>query len=368
MLIGLPKETTQGETRVALTPDAANKLLGKGYKIIAERSCGLLSGFPDANYPADGLQWGDAKDAFAADIVLKINRPSVAEVALLKKGAVLITQIDPFKKDGLQEKLAQAGVETLSMELIPRSPRSQTMDMLTSQANISGYRAVIEAAARYGRFFPLMMTAAGSARPAKVMVLGAGVAGLQAIATARRLGAIVEAYDVRPEAKEQIQSLGAKCVEIDIGEDGSGQGGYAKELSEAAKQRQTEVLAQRLQACDIIISTANIPGRKAPILITEDTVQKMRPGSVIVDLAAANGGNCPLTEADKVVVKHGVTLVGFTNYPAMMPADSSSFYANNVVALLDLIVEQKDSKPVLNLNLEDNIIAATLVTHLGDIR
>jgi NAD(P) transhydrogenase subunit alpha len=241
------------------------------------------------------------------------------------------------------------------------------MDVLSSQANIAGYRAVIEATSRYGRFFPLMMTSAGSSKPAKVMVLGAGVAGLQAIATAKRLGGSIEAYDVRAEVKEQIQSLGAKFVELDVGEEGSGKGGYAKELSEEGKKRQQQLLTERLKKCDIIISTANIPGRKAPVLITEEAVQGMRAGSVIIDMAAANGGNCPLSEAGKIVVKHGVTLVGHTNYPAMMPADSSNFYGNNLINLLGILVEAKDGKLHLNLNLQDDIIAAILVTHKGDL-
>ncbi|MEO7163132.1 MAG: NAD(P)(+) transhydrogenase (Re/Si-specific) subunit alpha, partial [Bdellovibrionia bacterium] len=217
------------------------------------------------------------------------------------------------------------------------------------------------------RFVPLMMTSAGSAKPAKVMVLGAGVAGLQAIATAKRLGGSIEAYDVRAEVKEQIQSLGAKFVELDVGEEGSGQGGYAKELSEEAKKRQQQQLTERLKKCDIIISTANIPGRKAPVLITEEAVKGMRPGSVIIDMAAANGGNCPLSEANKVVIKHGVILVGLTNYPAMMPSDSSNFYGNNLISLLGILIESKDGKQVLNLNLQDDIIAAVLVTHKGDL-
>lgn len=367
MLIGLPKETRLDETRVAITPDAARKLINKGYKLVAEKTLGISSGFPDSDYPSE-VQWADVTTAFAADIVLKVNRPTDTEIKLFKKDSLLITQIEPFIKDEMLAKLAQAGVNTLGMELIPRTPRSQSMDVLSSQANIAGYRAVIEAAARYGRFFPMMMTSAGSSKPAKVMVLGAGVAGLQAIATARRLGAVVEAYDVRPEVKEQIESLGAKCVVLDIGEDGAGQGGYAKELSEEAKQRQTQLLAERLKKSDIIISTANIPGRKAPVLIPEDTVKGMRAGSVIVDMAAANGGNCPLSEADRVVVKHGVTIVGYTNLAALVSADSSNFYANNLISLLDLIVPAKDGALTLDLNLQDDIVAAILVTHLGNVR
>lgn len=367
MLIGVPKEVRPGETRVAITPDCAQKLIKKGFKICAERSCGTLSGFPDSSYPTEGIQWGDAKDAFAADIVLKINRPTTEEIQLLKKGSMLITLIEPFKEDGTIEKLAEAGVTTLAMEFIPRTSRSQSMDVLSSQANITGYRSIIEAANQYGRFFPLMMTSAGAAKPARVMILGVGVAGLQAIATARRLGAVVEAYDVRPEVKEQIESLGAKCVVLDLGEDGSGQGGYAKELSEEAKQRQITMLAERVQVCDIVVTTANIPGRKAPTLVTEDTVKNMRPGSVLIDLAAATGGNCPLTEPDKIVVKHDVKIVGYTNYPAMMPADSSNFYGNNLISLLDLIIKPVDGNLKLDLNSGDDIVSAVIVTQDGNV-
>jgi NAD(P) transhydrogenase subunit alpha len=368
MIIGLPKETRTDEARVGLTPEAVKKLCKKGFKVLVERSCGIKSGFPDSEYQMDGVELTDAKTAFSAEIVLKVHRPTLDEVGLMKKDSLLISLIEPFNRDGLLEKLAQAGIQTLGMELIPRTSRAQSMDVLSSQANIAGYRAVIEAASRYGRFFPLMMTSAGSAKAAKVMVLGAGVAGLQAIATAKRLGAMVEAYDVRSEVKEQINSLGAKFVELEIGEEGSGQGGYAKELSAEAKARQQQLLTERLKKCDIIVSTANIPGRKAPILITEEAVQGMRAGSVIIDMAAASGGNCPLSEADRVVVKHGVTLVGLTNYPSMVPADSSSFYGQNLIALLNLLVENNSGKLSLNLNLEDDIIAAALVTHRGDIR
>jgi NAD(P) transhydrogenase subunit alpha len=363
--IGLPKESRAGETRVAITPEGARKLLKKQFSIVAEKDVGLLSGFPDSEYPSE-VEWSDAKTAFAADVVLKINRPTDNEVALFKPNAVLITQIEPFRKDGLLDLLAKANVTTLGMELIPRIPRAQAMDVLSSQANISGYRSVIEAAAQYGKFFPLMMTAAGSSKPAKIMVLGAGVAGLQAVATARRLGAIVEAYDVRSEVKEQIQSLGAKFVELDIGEDGSGQGGYAKELSDAAKARLAEQLNDRLKKCDIIITTANIPGRKAPIMIPEEVVKAMRPGSVIVDLAAPTGGNCALTEPDKVVSVNGVKIIGYTNLPAMLPSEASNFYSNNLIALIDLLIA--DQQPVrLNLEQQDDIIKAILVTRNGDV-
>ena len=368
MIIGLPKENRVDESRVALTPEAIRKLVKKGFKVWVEKSSGTKAGFPDSDYSMEGVELTDAKTAWSAEIVVKIHRPTVDEVSLLKKGSVLICLIEPYLQDGLLEKLAQAGVETFGMELVPRTSRAQSMDVLSSQANIAGYRAVVEAAAQYGRFFPLMMTSAGSAKPAKVMILGVGVAGLQAIATAKRLGALVEAYDIRPEVKEQIQSLGAKVVELDVGEAGSGQGGYARELSDEAKKKQQQLLTERLKKVDIIISTANVPGRKAPVLISEEAVKGMRAGSVIVDMAAGNGGNCPLSEANKVVVKHGVTLVGYTNFPGMVPTDSSNFYAHNLIALLDLLVEKKEGKQNLNLNLQDDIIAASLITHQGDVR
>jgi len=249
----------------------------------------------------------------------------------------------------------------LGMERMPRISRAQSMDALSSQSNIAGYRAVIEAAAVYGRFFPMMMTSAGSAKPARVVVLGAGVAGLQAIATARRLGADVHAYDVRPETKEQIQSLGAKAIELDLGESGAGEGGYAKELSDEAKARQQSLLADELAKAHVIISTALIPCRPAPELITEDVVRRMREGSVIIDLAAANGGNCKLTRPDQIVVEHGVRIVGHTNYPSMVPADASAFYAKNLSNLLDIMVEKSDAGLVLKDLAADEITKAMLV-------
>lgn len=369
MKIGIPKETRTSETRVAGAPESVKKLVKKGFEIVVESGAGLLAGFGDEAFTAEGAKIGSTADAFAADIVYKIHRPTEAEVGMMKKGSVLVSFLEPYRRDGLLEKLAQAGVHAFGMELIPRTSRAQSMDALSSQANIAGYRAVLEAAAHYPRFFPLMMTSAGSAKPVRVAVLGAGVAGLQAIATARRLGAQVESYDVRPEVKEQILSLGAKFIELDLGgESGTGAGGYAKELSEEGKARQQQALTERLKKFDVIVSTANIPGRKSPVLITEEAVRGMRRGSVIVDMAAANGGNCPLTEADRVVVKHGVTLVGLTNYPGLVPADSSAFYGNNLIYLTALFVEAKDNGLVLNLNLEDDIIAGALAVSSGTVR
>lgn len=372
MIIGLPKETRQGETRVALTPESVKKLVKKGFKVLVEAGAGVKASFPDAQYTAEGAEIVNRDQAWSSEIVVKLHKPTQDEISQvvpkMPKGALFISYMEPYLKDGTAQKLAEAGVSAMSMELIPRTSRAQSMDALSSQANIAGYRAVIEAVARYGRFFPLMMTSAGSAKPAKVMVLGAGVAGLQAIATAKRLGAVVEAYDIRAEVKEQIQSLGGKFVEFDIGEEGSGKGGYARELSEEGKKRQQQLLTEKLKKCDIIISTANIPGRKAPVLITEEAVKGMRPGSIIVDMAAANGGNCPLSQPDQIIERHGVILIGYTNYPGMVPADSSSFYGNNLISLLGLIVEGAPGQLKMTLNLEDDIIAASLVTHQGDVR
>ncbi|MFQ5451758.1 MAG: Re/Si-specific NAD(P)(+) transhydrogenase subunit alpha [Nitrospinaceae bacterium] len=369
MKIGVPKETRSGEKRVAATPGSIKRLTGKiqGLKFQIESGAGEGSHFPDSAYTEVGAEIVDRKTAFAGDIVLKVHRPTEVEISLMSKGAVLVSFIEPFKDDGIIEKLAQAGIEAFGLELIPRISRAQSMDALSSQANIAGYRAVIEAANHYGRFFPTMMTAAGSAKPAKVIILGVGVAGLQAIATAKRLGANVEAFDVRPEVKEQVQSLGAKFIEIDIGEDGSGAGGYAKELSEEAKARQQAGLTEKIKKADIVITTALIPGRPAPLLVTEEAVKGMTPGSVIVDLAAANGGNCPLTEADKTVVKHGVTLIGNTNLLALMPSDASDFYARNLINLLMLLIKAEDP-PALNIDLEDEIVVGALVTHEGQVR
>ncbi len=362
MHIGIPKESLPGEARVAVTPDIARKLIDKGFKLSLETGAGLAAGYHDDDYEAAGVALVDRAAALSADIVTKVRKPSQEEIAAMKDGALYIGHIETCEDDGTLKAMFERNIRPLAMERIPRISRAQSMDALSSQSNIAGYRAVIEAAARYGRFFPLMMTSAGSAKPARVVILGVGVAGLQAIATARRLGADVYAYDIRPETREQIESLGAKSIDLDIGEEGSGEGGYAKELSDEAKARQQELLADELAKAHVIITTALIPCRPAPVLVTEDVVRRMREGSVIVDLAAANGGNCPLTEADKVVQKHGVTLVGFTNYPSMMAGDASAFYAHNIANLLDIIVDKTDEGLVFKDFAEDEITAAALLT------
>ena len=355
MKLGIPKETVAGESRVATTPEIAQKLVGGGVQVLLERGAGEAAHFSDQTYADAGVTLADRATVLAADVVAKVRKPDLDDVALMREGAVLVGYAETCGDDPVVSAMQARGIAVVAMERIPRISRAQSMDALSSQGNIAGYRAMIEAASHFGRFVPVMMTSAGSAKPARVVVLGAGVAGLPAIATARRLGADVHAYDVRPETREQIQSLGAKAIELDIGEGGSGEGGYAKELSDEGKARQQALLADELAKAHIIVSTAMIPCRPAPTLITEDVVRRMRAGSVIVDLAAATGGNCPLTEADKVVVRHGVILVGHTNYPSMMASDASAFYAKNIANLLDIMFDRSGDVPVLK-NLDDDEI------------
>ncbi len=361
MKIGVAKESEAGEKRVALTPDAVKKLTGKGFEIQVEAGAGLAAHFSDTDYTSAGASIVDRKAALSTEIVARVRKPSLEDVSGLSEGSIHISLTETCGDDEVLSAMRDKNVTILSMERIPRISRAQSMDALSSQSNIAGYRAVIEAASCYGRFLPLMMTSAGSAKPARVVILGVGVAGLQAIATARRLGGDVYAYDIRPETKEQIESLGAKAIELDVGESGSGEGGYAKELSDEAKARQQAALADELSKAHIIITTALIPCRPAPTLITEDVVKRMRQGSVIVDLAAANGGNCPLTEADKVVTKHGVIFIGHTNYPSMMPSDSSAFYAGNLTNLLNIMVDKTDDGLTLKNLDEDEITEAMQV-------
>ena len=360
MKIGVPLETRPGEARVASTPEVVKKLVVKGFEVLIESGAGTRAGYPDAEYEAAGARLTDRVGAYDTDLLLKVRRPETADVAAMRSGGIYIGLMESCGEDEITAAMQAKGIRVLAMERMPRTSRAQSMDVLSSQANIAGYRAVIEAAARYGRFLPMMMTSAGSAKPARLVVLGAGVAGLQAIATARRLGAEVHAYDVRPETREQILSLGAKPIELDLGETGSGEGGYAKELSDEAKARQQAALADQLAKAHIIITTAQIPCRPAPVLVTEAVVQRMRPGSVIVDLAAGSGGNCPLTVADEVVERHGVVLVGHTNYPSMVPADASAFYAKNLANLIEIMVDKGDTGPVLKDLSQDDITAAML--------
>ncbi len=368
MQVGIPKESMAGETRVAATPESVKKLRTAGCSVVIENGAGLGAHFTDKAYQDAGAEIVDHARALSSDVVFKIHKPIPAEIRRMKRGAVLISLLDMCHDDGIFDSLAAQGVDSFALEMMPRLSRAQTMDVLSSQANIAGYRAVLEASRLYGRFFPMMMTSAGSAKPARVVVLGAGVAGLQAIATARRLGAQVWAYDVRPEVKEQIQSLGAKFIEFDLGESGSGQGGYAKILSHEAQMKQQHLLQQELKKADIIISTALIPCMPAPILITEEAVRDMPEGAVIIDLAAANGGNCPLTEPDKTIKKYGVIICGNTNYPALMPSDASNFFARNVYNLLMLMLDDKAETPTFKDFFADEITSMTLITHKGKVR
>jgi NAD(P) transhydrogenase subunit alpha len=373
MLIGVPAETVAGETRVSVTPETAKKLVAQGHAVVVQSGAGVAASVTDAAYEAAGAQIGDAAAAFGADVVLKVRAPSDAEAARLKPGAVVVGMLNPFDAAGLQ-RLAAAGATAFALEAAPRTTRAQSMDVLSSQANIAGYKAVMVAANAYQRFFPMLMTAAGTVKAARVVVLGVGVAGLQAIATAKRLGAVIEASDVRPSVKEQVESLGGKFIEVSYDTDEEkeaavGVGGYAKPMPASWLARQQAEVAKRVAQADVVISTALIPGRAAPTLITEDMVKSMKPGSVIVDIAAGRGagglgGNCPLTETDRTVVKHGVTLVGETNLPALVAADASSLYARNVLDFLKLILPKDGG---LKIDLEDDIVAACRVTHDGQV-
>jgi NAD(P) transhydrogenase subunit alpha len=371
MRIGVPAETRPGESRVAATPETVKKLAAGGkHQVLVQSGAGVNAAVPDADFQAAGATLvASAAEVYAqAEIVLKVRAPEAAELASLKRGSILVGLLNPYDAPGIQA-LAATGVAGFAMEWLPRITRAQSMDVLSSQANIAGYKAVVLAANEYGRFMPMLMTAAGTVKAARVLVLGAGVAGLQAIATAKRLGAVIEAFDVRPAVKEQVESLGAKFVEVTMTDEEKKQaetaGGYAREMSEDYKRRQGELVHSRAMAADIVITTALIPGRPAPVLIRAETVQAMKPGSVIVDLAVEQGGNCPLTERDKVVVKHGVKLVGLANLPALVAADASSLYARNLLNFFNLLVDPKSG--ALKLDREDEIIAGSLVCIDGQV-
>jgi NAD(P) transhydrogenase subunit alpha len=369
MLIGVPRESAAGETRVAITPETAKKLKAQGHVLRIESGAGLGASVTDEAYAAAGAEIVDRAAAFGADLLLKVRSPSSEELALVKPGAALVGMLNPFDADGLQA-LATAGLTGFALEAAPRTSRAQSMDVLSSQANIAGYKAVMIAADRYQRFFPMLMTAAGTVKAARVVVLGVGVAGLQAIATAKRLGAVIEASDVRPAVKEQVESLGAKFIDVSYDTDEEkeaavGVGGYAKAMPQSWLDRQRAEVAKRVAQADVVITTALIPGRAAPVLVSEAMVQSMKPGSVIVDLAAANGGNCPLTEAGRTVVKHGVTLVGETNLPALVAADASALYARNILDFLKLVISKEG---VFQVPMDDDIVAACLMTQAGEVK
>jgi len=374
MLIGVPLETTVGEARVAVTPETAKKLRAQGHAIRVQSGAGLNASCTDDAYAAVGAEVCDRTGAFAADLVLKVRSPFADELGMMRPGTALVGMLDPFHRAGL-EAMAGAGLTAFALEAAPRTTRAQSMDVLSSQANIAGYKAVMMAAGHYPRLFPMLMTAAGTIKAARVVILGVGVAGLQAIATAKRLGAVIEASDVRPSVKEQVESLGGKFIDVpyrtaEEREAAEGVGGYARPMPQSWLDRQKAEVAKRVALADVVISTALIPGRAAPVLITEDMVKSMKAGSVIVDMAAGKGaqgfdGNCPLTEAGRTVVKHGVTLVGETNIASTVAADSSALYARNVLDFLKLVLE-KDAA-ALKIDLEDDIVKACLVARDGAV-
>jgi H+-translocating NAD(P) transhydrogenase subunit alpha len=369
MIVAIPKERRAKETRVAATPETVKKLKGLGLEVAVETGAGGAAHLSDADYLAAGATIApDAATALkAADIVLKVRGPSDEEIALMKRGAILAALLAPATETDAAAKLAQAGIDAFAMELLPRISRAQAMDVLSSQANLAGYKAVVDAAAQFGRAMPMMMTAAGTIAPARVLVMGAGVAGLQAIATARRLGAIVSATDVRPATKEQVESLGATFVAVmdDEFKQAQSASGYAKEMSKEYQAKQAALIAETIKKQDIIITTALIPGRKAPVLVTEDMVKTMKPGSVIVDLAAEQGGNCPLTKPDEVVEVHGVTLMGYCNLPGRLAVDSSSLYARNLFNFVSLFIDKKTG--AITLNWDDEIIKGAGLTRGGAV-
>jgi NAD(P) transhydrogenase subunit alpha len=364
MKIGVPREVTPGERRVALVPDSIGKLAATGVEVMVEKDAGAAASFADAAYEAAGARIApDAGAVYAeADLVAKVRGPTAEELPRLREGTILVGFLQPLADADLARALAEAGVTSLSMDSMPRITRAQPMDALSSQSTVAGYKATVLAAATLGKFFPMLTTAAGTIAPAKLLVLGAGVAGLQAIATARRLGAVVSAFDVRPVVKEQVESLGAAFLELDV-EGAEGLGGYAVALAEDQEERERELIGRHVEESDAVISTALVPGKRAPLLITEEAVRAMRPGSVIVDLAAEAGGNCALTEPGETVVREGVTLIGETNLPSTMPVHASQMYSRNVLAFLTHLVRDGE----LVVDLEDEITGATCVTHEGRV-
>jgi NAD(P) transhydrogenase subunit alpha len=368
MKIGVPAETRPGETRVAATPETVKKLVQAGHEVLVQAGAGIHAAAVDDAYLAAGARIGSPEEALGADLVLKVRAPDALERGLMQPGAALVGMLNPFDTANLAA-MADRRLRAFALEAAPRITRAQSMDVLSSQANIAGYKAVIMAANAYGRFMPMLMTAAGTVKAARVLIMGVGVAGLQAIATAKRLGAVIEASDVRPPVKEQVESLGAKFIDVPFLTDeekeiAQGSGGYARPMPADWMQRQAELVHERARLADIIVTTALIPGRKAPILIAEDTVRAMKPGSVIVDMAIEQGGNCPLTELGQTVVKHGVILIGEPNLAALVPADASSLYARNVLDFLKLILD-KEGK--LTIDREDEIVRAVMVCADGEV-
>jgi NAD(P) transhydrogenase subunit alpha len=366
MKIAIGAEADPSEPRVAATPETVKKMIGLGAEVAVQPGAGVKSGILDADYTAAGATVS-ADAVSGADIVLQVRRPAAAELAKVQKGALVIAIMDPYGQDAALKAMADAGVTAFAMELMPRITRAQSMDVLSSQANLAGYRAVIDASAEYGRAFPMMMTAAGTVPAARVFIMGVGVAGLQAIATARRLGAVVTATDVRPATKEQVESLGAKFLAVEDDEFKNAQtaGGYAKEMSKEYQAKQAALVAEHIKKQDVVITTALIPGRPAPRLVSKDMVASMKPGSVLVDLAVERGGNVEGVEAGKVADVNGVKIVGFTNVAGRLAASSSALYAKNLLTFLEILIDKKDKK--LAVNWDDEIVKATALTRDGAV-
>lgn len=360
MKISVPAETADLETRVAIVPETVARLARDGHAVTIAAGAGSRAGFSDADYTEAGASIG--ADLGDADVIAKVNAPTDDEIATFRSGAVVVGQFNALTEPDLLAKLRDAGATTISMELVPRIARAQRLDVLSSQASLAGYKAVLIAANSIGRFFPLMMTAAGTIPPANVLVLGAGVAGLQAIATAKRLGAVVNAYDVRAAVQEQIESLGGNFITLESEEDLESEGGYAKEQSSDAQERQQQQLAEHIAKADVVVTTAQIPGKPAPTLISADAVERMRAGSVIVDLAGSTGGNCALTEPGRTITAHDVEIHSPLNVPALMPTEASVLYSRNLQALFELL---SGDDGALTVDLEDEVIAGATVTHGG---
>ncbi|MEM9595297.1 MAG: Re/Si-specific NAD(P)(+) transhydrogenase subunit alpha [Acidobacteriota bacterium] len=362
----VPKEAAP-ETRVAATPETVKRMVGKGLSVAVEAGAGVAAHFADGDYAKEGAELVDGRESAlaAADAVLTVNGLGAAEIGRLRKGSLLVGLLAPHQNLAAMRALAAEGTSALAMELVPRISRAQSMDALSSQASIAGYKAVLLAAHRLGKYFPLLMTAAGTIAPAKVVVMGAGVAGLQAVATAKRLGAVVEVSDIRDVVKEQVESLGGKFIELpDMGESGEGEGGYARQVTPEFLARQREIVTEHVAQADVVVCTALVPGRKAPVLLTESMVEGMKPGAVVVDLAVAQGGNCEVSKEGDEVEHHGVLVLGPSNLPAETPVDASQLYARNVWALMDPLVGDDG----LELDLEDEVVDGALLSHGGEIR
>lgn len=365
MIISIPKEIFPGENRVACVPDVASKLIKAGYEVQIEKNAGLSAGFKDEQYIKAGAKIIENADQLYsnADVVLKVQKPSENEFNKIKKGTLLVSFIYALHYPELARTCAQKGIDLIAMEMVPRTTLAQKMDALSSQANLAGYKSVLLAANHLGKIFPLMMTAAGTISPAKVVIMGAGVAGLQALGTAKRLGAVVEVSDIRPAVKEEVQSLGGKFIEVETTENMQDEGGYAKEASEEFLKKQKELIFKHITEADIVITTALVPGKKAPVLVTEEMVKNMKPGSVVLDMAVEFGGNCEISEAGKIVKKYDVTIIGEPNLPSLVPTHASEMYSKNILSLIQHI--GKEGK--IELKLEDEIVKGCLLTRKGEV-